>query len=220
MQTLSTYGLYGLASYLLGAIPFGYIIARVRGVDIQRVGSGNIGATNVFRTVGKSWGILTFVCDVLKGFAPVFILPRFAAAAGTAGGPEGLKVFCACLAIVGHNWPVYLRFKGGKGVATSTGALLGMAPLGLAIGLGAWSLTFLLFRYVSLASIAAALAIAIAVWPLYVKDGLLIPVALCALAALVIWRHRANIKRLLQGTENRFQFGEKSAAPPPPAGAG
>lgn len=197
----------GLTSYLVGAIPFGYLIARARGMDIRRLGSGNIGATNVFRAVGKGWGILTFFCDALKGFAPVFFLPRIAGGGASAVELQGLQVLCACMAIAGHNWPIYLGFKGGKGVATSTGALLGLAPAGLLIGFGVWLVVFLIGRYVSLASLAAAVVVGGSAWPLYAKQGRLIPVALTALAALVVWRHRGNIRRLAQGTENRFQFG-------------
>jgi len=197
----------GLASYLLGAIPFGYLIGRARGVDIRSIGSGNIGATNVFRSVGKGWGILTFACDAVKGFAPVFFLPRLAAAcASPSCGTDGLKVFCACLAVAGHNWPVYLRFKGGKGVATSAGALLGLAPAGLLLGFAVWIVAFLISRYVSLASLIAAAAVSGSAWLLYMKQGRLVPFTLTALAILVTWRHRGNIRRLAQGTENRFQF--------------
>jgi glycerol-3-phosphate acyltransferase PlsY len=202
----------GLASYLLGAIPFGYLIARARGVDIRRLGSGNIGATNVFRSVGKGWGILTFVCDALKGFAPVFFLPRIAGGGGSAGELQGVQVLCACMAIAGHNWPVYLGFKGGKGVATSTGALLGLAPAGLGIGLGVWLVVFVSGRYVSLASLVAAVVVGGCAWPLYAKQGWLIPITLTALTALVVWRHRGNIQRLAQGTEHRFQFGRAKGA--------
>ena len=121
--------LLGVASYLLGAIPNAYLIGRLNGVDIRRVGSGNIGATNVFRAVGKGWGIVTFLADALKGFVPAFVFPLIIKelAHAPAANPALALVF-AGLAIVGHNWPVYLGFKGGKGVATSAGAILGIAP--------------------------------------------------------------------------------------------
>ena len=119
----------GLASYLIGAVPFGLLVARLKGVDITKVGSGNIGATNVFRSVSKPLGILTFVLDALKGWGPAWFFPRLVQGgdAITAAGPA-LAVAYATLAIVGHTWPVYLKFKGGKGVATSAGALIGIAP--------------------------------------------------------------------------------------------
>lgn len=196
-----------LATYLLGAIPFGFIIAKLKGIDIRTVGSGNIGATNVFRSIGKIYGIATFVLDMAKGFIPVFFFPRLACCAGDCPvAPEIMKVVFVFLAIIGHNWPVYLRFKGGKGVATSAGALLGLAPAAAGIGFGAWLAIFLLTRYVSVASMITSLAVAGTGWWLYAKDGILIPIVLSALCVLVIARHHANIRRLIAGTENRFQF--------------
>jgi acyl phosphate:glycerol-3-phosphate acyltransferase len=199
------------ATYLLGAIPFGFLIAELKGIDIRTVGSGNIGATNVFRSVGKGWGILTFVCDMAKGFLPVFFFPMLAEKCGEhAIQAESLKVGVMFLAIIGHNWPVYLRFRGGKGVATSAGALLGVAPAAAGIGLAAWVVIFLLTRYVSIASMATAMIVATAGWWLYAKTGCLIPIVLSLLCALVIVRHHGNIRRLLAGTENRFEFRRKS----------
>lgn len=198
------YILPGLAAYLVGAIPFGLLIARLRGVDIRQVGSGNIGATNVFRSIGKGWGILTFVCDALKGFLPAYAFPALAARLGPENiSTAGLAMVCAALTVVGHNWPVYLRFKGGKGVATSAGALLALAPGAVGAGLLAWLLVFLTTRYVSVASIAAAGAVAGAGW--FLADW---PTALLLtlLGAAVIWRHQANIHRLRAGTELQFQF--------------
>lgn len=194
-----------LASYLLGAVPFGLLIARARGMDIRRVGSGNIGATNVLRSVGRPWGILTFVLDALKGFVPALLFPMIGNAAGA--GFQSLEVpslACGIAAILGHNFPVYLKFKGGKGVATSAGALLGLAPAAAGVGVAVWALFFFTLRYVSLASIAAAAVIPVAGWLLYAKGGLTLPVALTVLGLLVILRHRANIQRLLAGTESRF----------------
>ena len=208
MNYLESSGLV-TASYLLGAIPFGFLIARMRGVDIRRVGSGNIGATNVFRSVGKGWGILTFVCDALKGFIPAFLFPILGAQWLGLPRSDGLSLLCGCCAIAGHNWPVYLGFRGGKGVATSAGALIGIAPLLTAIGFGAWLIAFLVSRFVSLASIVAALVIGGAAWLPSLRTGVLIPFALSGLALLSIWRHKANIQRLLAGTEHRFQFGRK-----------
>ena len=187
-----------LAAYLLGAVPFGLLIAKSRGVDIRQVGSKNIGATNVLRSVGKPWGILTFACDALKGYLPAAWFPTLA---GSAAGWLGMA--CALAAILGHNFPVYLRFKGGKGVATSAGALLGLAPAAMGIGVVVWAALLFAFRYVSLASIVAAAVVPAAGWWLYRATPLL-PGFLTALGVLVIVRHRANIQRLLAGTENRF----------------
>lgn len=194
-----------LASYLLGAIPFGLLIARSRGIDIRAVGSKNIGATNVLRSVGKPWGIATFILDALKGFVPAFVFPDL----GNGWGADFQTMELARLAggaaaIIGHNFPIYLGFKGGKGVATSAGALLGIAPLAVGVGLGVWALVFFASRYVSLASIAAAVAVPVAGWVWYRGAGIVVPCALTLLAILIILRHRANIRRLLDGTENRF----------------
>lgn len=199
----------GVVSYALGAIPFGLLIAKSRGVDIRKVGSGNIGATNVFRTVGKGWGLLAFFCDALKGFIPAGIFPLLIEKLWAYDGSELLPLLCACLAIGGHNWPVYLRFKGGKGVATSVGALMGLAPASAGIGLLTWALVFAATRYVSVASIAAAGTVAASVWFFYAQAGLFVPSILTILCGLVIWRHKSNIRRLLQGAENRFEFKKK-----------
>jgi glycerol-3-phosphate acyltransferase PlsY len=206
----------GLAAYLLGAVPSGYLVARARGVDIRTVGSRNIGATNVFRCVGKGWGIFTFILDVLKGFVPAFFFPMILVKAGAA--PEGVLtalpglVFMV-LAIVGHNWPVYLGFKGGKGMATSAGGLLGVAPAGVGVGLVVWILLFVTVRYVSVASIGAALAVAAAGWWLYRDSGWLLPAVLTALGLLAVLRHKGNIARLMAGTENRITLNRNTRNP-------
>jgi acyl phosphate:glycerol-3-phosphate acyltransferase len=213
MSTTLIFILFSVVSYLLGAIPFGLIVGRMKGVDIRKTGSGNIGATNVFRSVGKIPGIVTFVLDMLKGFTPAWFLPRVASA--TFASPESLALslglVCGCAAIAGHNWPVYLGFKGGKGIATTAGVLLGIAPLAVGVGVVIWIITFLLTRYVSVGSIVAAVAVAGSSWWFYWKDGMLRPVALSILAVLAIFRHKENIRRLFRGTENRFEFGRKKA---------
>ena len=189
--------LLSLAAYLFGAIPFGLLVAKSRGVDIRTQGSGNIGATNVFRVLGKGWGIFTFVLDALKGFIPSFVFPRMAGL-----DPEWGVLF-GIVAILGHSFPVYLKFKGGKGVATSAGMLLGVAPMAVLVGFVCWVLCMVFSRIVSLSSIVAAIAVAVAVWVLDPTTWV-VNVALTILAVLVIWLHRANIGRLLNGTENRF----------------
>ncbi len=188
--------LLSVAAYLFGAIPFGLLVAKSRGVDIRAHGSGNIGATNVFRVIGKGWGIFTFVLDALKGFIPAFVFPRLA------GLDAEWGVLFGIVAILGHSFPVYLKFKGGKGVATSAGMLLGVAPAAVGIGFACWVLCLVLSRIVSLSSIVAAVAVAVAVW--IIDKGMVVNLALTVLSLLVIWLHRANIKRLLNGTENRF----------------
>ena len=215
VNTFLLFSAAGLISYLLGAVPFGFLIARARGVDIRTVGSGNIGATNVFRCLGKKWGILTFVCDVLKGFIPAFVLPVLFAPPDAGDASALMPVICGFLAVAGHNWPVYLRFKGGKGVATTAGALLGIAPVPLALGIVCWIIVFTATRYVSVGSLAAALVIPASAWCLAfqhrfpaLNHGPVVPAMLTVLGALVILRHRTNIRRLLNGTENRFEFGK------------
>ncbi|MBN2704671.1 MAG: glycerol-3-phosphate 1-O-acyltransferase PlsY [Pontiellaceae bacterium] len=186
----------GVVAYFLGAMPFGLLVAKSRGVDIRRHGSGNIGATNVFRVVGKGWGVFTFVLDALKGFIPAYVFPRLVCL-----DPEWGVLF-GIVAILGHTFPVFLKFKGGKGVATSAGMLLGVAPAAVGIGFLCWVLCLVFSRIVSLSSILAAVAVAISVW--WMDNGLTVRIALSVLSLLVIWLHRANIKRLMNGTEHRF----------------
>ena len=206
--------LTGVLAYLLGSIPFGLLIAKSRGVDVRTVGSKNIGATNVFRTVGKGPGIATFALDMGKGFCAAFFLPRLLAFAfwgihgWNATGFEPLNLFAGACAIIGHNWTCFLRFKGGKGVATSLGVLLGIVPLGALLALAVWIFAFLVSRYVSLASIVAAAALGVGVWFLYPQTWWL-PAVITILALLAIAKHHANIRRLLNGTENRFSFSKK-----------
>ncbi len=197
-----TIAAFTIIAYLFGALPFGLLVAKSRGIDIRQQGSGNIGATNVFRCVGKGWGIFTFILDAFKGFVPAFVFPRLATL-----DPE-YGVLFGFAAIIGHSFPVYLKFKGGKGVATSAGMLLGVAPLAVLVGFICWVVCMVASRYVSLSSIIAAVAVAISVW---VQDkGMAVNIALTVLAVLVVWLHRANIKRLLNGTESRF--GKKKEA--------
>lgn len=201
----------GLVAYLLGSVPFGFLIAQTQGKDIRTLGSGNIGATNVFRSVSKPLGILTFALDLLKGFCGVRLVPLLASAI-THTSHEGmaLPVFCGAMAVIGHNWTCFLGFKGGKGVATSAGLLLGLSPAGVGIAFAAWLVTFLSTRYVSVASITAAAILGVAVWPLHLKThGAWFPCVLTLLALLAIWKHRSNIARLRAGTESRFTFGKR-----------
>ncbi len=204
--------LAALAAYLLGSIPFGYLIARAKGVDIRTVGSHNIGATNVFRTLGKGPGLLTFALDFLKGFCAAFFVPRLL---HLAFGGEASVVEClvaGAFAMVGHTWPLFLGFRGGKGVATGAGMLFAIAPAPAAIALATWIVVFVATRYVSVGSIVAALALAALVWVPRFRPGEhpAIPAVLTVLALLVVARHHANIGRLLKGTESRFSFSRRS----------
>jgi len=183
------------AAYLSGSIPFGLVISRVLGgVDVRRYGSGNIGTANVLRTVGKTAAALTLVGDMLKGFLPVF-------AATYMGVGEPLLLLTGLAAIAGHNWSLFLRFSGGKGVATGFGVLLGIFPVEALIGASVWILVVLLSRYTSLGALASAAVILILV---LFRDG---PsprfLFLCLVALFIIFTHRENIKRLLQGTERK-----------------
>lgn len=198
------------AAYVAGSIPFAFLIARLRGVDIRNVGSGNVGATNVYRSVSKPLGLLTFLLDAVKGFAPAYGLPIAADAAGIPV-PAWLGLAGGVAAIVGHTWPVWLRFRGGKGVATGAGVLLAVSPWSVALALAAWLLVFAVGRYVSLASIVAALVAAASGWSLH-RGERLRPAVLTGLAALVVIRHRSNIRRLISGEEARLAArGRRSA---------
>ncbi len=205
-----------ILAYLLGGIPFGLIISKMNGIDIRDFGSGNIGATNVVRILGRKAGFTVFALDAVKGWVAVDILPPIASRLPwTNLDPLIMGILCGVAAVLGHSYPVYLRFKGGKGVATSAGVLIGIAPFAAAFGLVAWGIAFKLTRYVSLASIIAALVVAAAGWWRYPQDSLLLPSVLSLLVFLVIIRHRSNILRLLGGNEKRFDN-----RPPPPPGGG
>jgi glycerol-3-phosphate acyltransferase PlsY len=204
-----------LAGYLLGSIPNGFLVARAKGVDIRQHGSGNIGATNVFRTLGKTLGIFVFFCDALKGVLAVLLACWLAgwfhqSAGGSvqthASSMPGILGGIAC--ILGHNFPVWLKFKGGKGMATSAGVLFTLMPYAALICMAVWFPLFFATRYVSLASIFAAAVLPVVVWLLMTFARIGDPPLLwfsVVIGALAILRHRSNIQRLLNGTENRFK---------------
>ena len=189
------------ASYLLGAIPTSLIAARaLRGVDLRRVGSGNLGATNLYRAAGWKAALPVAAFDIAKGLVPATLI------AGTVGpGPrsEGIALACGLAAVVGHVYSVFARFRGGKGVATGAGAMLGLAPLAVGAAAGIWALVTLMSGYVSLGSMIAALSLVPAVWFLYPDQRGLLPFYLL-LAVGIVWVHRANLARLRAGTEHRF----------------
>ena len=194
-----------VVAYLLGSIPFAYLAGRLNGVDLRTVGSGNLGATNVFRTLGRTVGIVVMVLDIAKGAAAVLI------AQWVVGG-AWWPIAAGALAILGHVFPVWTGFKGGKGVAVGAGALIGLVPAASGVLIVLWLLLVVLTRYVSVASIVCALAAAPLAWAFGAPWSY---VAFIALAALfVIIKHRENIQRLLAGTENRIQFGRKGAPDP------
>ena len=188
-------------SYVIGSVPFGLLISKAKGVDIRKQGSGNIGATNVLRCLGKPLGITCFVLDALKGYLPAALFPILGKLDPTFG------ILFGAASILGHNFPVFLKFKGGKGVATSAGVLLGVAPLAVFIGLLTWVIVFYSSGYVSLGSIIAALFVVITGWTAGYAP--VIATALTLLGGLTVYRHRTNIQRLIAGTENRFHRGSK-----------
>lgn len=198
-----------IVSYLLGSIPAGYVVGRMAGIDIRKAGSGNIGATNVTRVFGKRYGYPVFAVDFVKGLAAVVL--SILIAKHTQPGwfsPDLFGITAAVSSVIGHSFPVWLRFKGGKGVATSAGALLGLMPLAALVGALIWFVTFKLTRYVSVASITAAVALPIIIFVMTSlnqthRKGLFYS-SLC-LAAVVVLRHRSNLSRLAHGTEPRFE---------------
>jgi acyl-phosphate glycerol 3-phosphate acyltransferase len=199
-----------VAAYLIGAIPFGYLIARARGVDIFHAGSGNIGATNVGRVLGRKFGILVFVLDFAKGAVPVALSGLLPAEAHDAlGPPNALRVGVALCAFLGHLFPVYLGFRGGKGVATGAGTVFVLVPGPAALAILMWLAVVASTRTVSLASIAAAgmlcAARLLSVAAPFARDAAVVTGFCLAGTALMILKHRANIARLLNGTENRLE---------------
>lgn len=192
-----------VASYFLGAIPTSYWVFKLaRGVDLRTVGSGNLGATNLYRQLGWKYAIPVGTFDLLKGTIPVIVFAPWANL-GLAGA-----VGLGLMAVVGHVFSVFVGFKGGKGVATGGGVILGLAPWAFLISLGLWIAIVKFTGYVSLGSIVAALSLPPSTWLLHAeRREAVLPIS--ALALLVVWFHRANIRRLMAGTENRF--GRRSA---------
>jgi len=188
-----------VAAYLIGSIPTAYLVGRANGIDLRTVGSGNLGATNVFRTLGWKWGLLVYVVDLLKGALPVLFLP---AAAGVARGwPWGIVFGVA--AIVGHVRPIFLLGRGGgKGVATASGVFLALAPLAAGCALIAFVLVVAVFRYVSLGSLVGAAVLPVVLLIQEHGPTPLVLVSACV-AAFVFWTHRENIGRLRRGEERR-----------------
>ena len=196
-----------VGSYLLGSIPFGYLAGQFAGIDIRKFGSGNIGATNAVRVLGKKYGYPVFAFDFLKGFGSVRI--SMLMASGPPPGwnsPEMFGIAAAISCVIGHSYPPWLKFKGGKGVATSAGTLFALAPIAGLIGVAIWMVIFWVTRYVSLASVTAAVALPIVILAVSWRNEnakAIFYFSVCV-AAVVIWRHRSNLSRLLSGTEPRF----------------
>jgi acyl phosphate:glycerol-3-phosphate acyltransferase len=197
-----------IGSYLLGSLSSGYLAGRLVGIDIRKAGSGNVGATNVVRVLGKRYGYPVFALDFLKGFGAVKISMLMAPGRPPEwNSPEIFGILAAMSSVLGHLYPPWLKFKGGKGVATSAGALLALTPVATLIGVAIWIIVFWLTRYVSLASIIAAVVLPIVILVVSSQDQNkrkpLVYSSACV-AAVVIWRHRSNLSRLMRGTEPRF----------------
>ena len=207
METVS-FILVGICTYLLGSVPTGFLVGKARGVDIRQVGSGNIGATNTLRVLGKPAGVFVLLMDALKGFAActllVLLVTLLLGTADTmgAGSVEALRILAGCCAVVGHNYTCWLGFRGGKGIATSAGVLLAWVPQAFLISLLVWSLALAITRYVSLASICVAVVLPFAVWLTQASTAMILVAV--GLSVLAILRHRTNIIRLLNGTEHRL----------------
>ena len=214
-----------LISYLLGSIPFALLIGKYYGVDIRKVGSGNVGATNVTRAVGKWAGRFCFFCDFAKGALPVACcqwLPQLCGGHFDIGTPPmWLPAAAGAAAILGHIFPIFLKFKGGKGISTAAGAIFAIAPFPLLVALAVWVVVYEVSGFVSLGSIAAAVALPLVALG-FARFGIGTELArhpgmlgfFFSAAALAIWRHRSNIRRLLDGTEPSFK---KPKNPPPEA---
>ena len=214
------YILIALAANLIGSIPTGFLIAKAKGIDIRAVGSGNIGATNAMRALGKPAGIFVLLLDVLKGYAAVILLPPMIcdgylyeikqhtpfSVVYFRNQPDEVQIQMYILAgifvVLGHNYTCWLKFKGGKGIATTAGVYLALAPVPLGIALAVFVVAVLLTRYASVGSILGSIALVVAVWAIS-PDNLLLGIVTTALGALAIYRHKANIQRLIAGTENR-----------------
>lgn len=189
-----------IGAYLAGSIPFSFLVARARGVDLRKVGSGNVGGANVWRSCGFGPFVVAAALDILKGALPTFGTLRLLP------GHPVVTILVGLAAILGHTFPVFLGFKGGKAVATSTGVLLAIVPLLIPFGIAAWALAFLLTRISSVASLSAAAVVLVVATVLYLSGQMPLPYAvfIWATGALIVYLHRANIQRLIAGTENRF----------------
>ena len=199
-----------LGAYLIGGIPFGFLIGKLRGIDVRTVGSKNIGATNVFRTVGKKWGLLAFFCDVMKGLVPTLVAKMLYAETMPV-----MPILVGITCVAGHMLTPYMKFKGGKGVATAFGALIALMPATVGIAFAIFALTFACSHYISLGSCVAATSLAVMVWIPFLDHAGYNDLPLCILvtliAAFIVWKHRSNIGRLVRGEENKIYLFKKGA---------
>lgn len=203
------YLILAVAAYLVGSIPTGFLVAKAKGIDIRAAGSGNIGATNAFRVLGKGPGSFVLLFDAFKGWSAVMLLVPLIAGWNLCEDCESVRLLAGLAAVIGHNYTCWLKFKGGKGIATSAGVLLAWMPPVLLTILAVWIVTFYASKYVSLASIAAATALPISALA-WGYSWTLFGVSMC-LAVLAIYKHRPNIQRLMAGTESRFSSKKEAA---------
>lgn len=213
---MTQYVLLALASYLAGSIPFGLMLGRiVLGIDVRHHGSKNIGATNVGRVLGKKWGLICLFLDAFKGLLPVAFLPKLICGADHSALND-LAVLAGVATIVGHMFPCWLGFRGGKGVATSLGVVGMLSPWGLLVAVVAFFSTFAIFRIVSLSSIIAAVSFAAFYLTPYSPHSTSLGWFSAAVPLLIIVQHRSNVKRLLRGEEKRFGAPAEPAPPQDP----
>lgn len=195
-------------SYLIGSIPTGYIFGRLlKGIDIRQFGSGNTGATNTFRVIGRFPGLIVLAIDILKGFVSTTYIANSFMYASPVARPELYRVFIGLAAIAGHNWTLYLKFKGGKGVATSAGVVMGLIPRIFWLGFLVWLIAFFISGYVSVASIIASISVAIST--LLFGEPTEIVIAMSILCIVIVYKHRLNIGRLRRGEEKRIAIFKK-----------
>jgi acyl phosphate:glycerol-3-phosphate acyltransferase len=205
------YIVVSITAYLLGSIPTGFLVAKARGVDIRTAGSGNIGAANTFRAVGKTAGIIVLLIDALKGYVAVKICDLILKYFGVPeSGMENYRILAGVFAVLGHNYTCWLHFKGGKGIATSAGVYLALAPLAVLYALVAFIVGFGLTRYTSVGSILAAIVLPTAVY--FTQDNWTLRIVTIALGVLALLKHRTNMQRLMAGTEHRIEFKKKPSA--------
>jgi len=210
MDKIGVWILWIVGAYLVGSIPFGFLVGKMRGKDIRMLGSKNIGATNVYRTVGKSWGILAFVCDFLKGLLPTLAAQRY-------GNADWLPLAVGIMTVAGHMWTCFMKFKGGKGIATGFGMLVALTPVLVLAAFAVWVVVMLISHYVSLGSIAAAAFLMVTVWLPWCDwfgccmlrnckgyHDLPLCIVVSALCAFAIWKHKKNIVRLLSHAESKI----------------
>jgi len=199
-----------VAAYLLGSIPTGFLVAKAKGIDIRSVGSGNIGATNAMRVLGKPAGIFVLLMDAAKGFGAVWLAALLLKQFNANADVETARIIAGIFAVLGHNYTCWLKFKGGKGIATTAGVYLALAPWAVLVGLVVFILAVVFTKYVSVGSIAAAVALPATVW-IMTPQNIFLGIVSTALGALAIYKHKSNIQRLLAGTENRL--GKKTSTP-------